>query len=105
MPEQLSLFDDEVPAKDTSKQDKARARAAENAEYVDKRVKASPLVAEAELAKMKELLKPRGGAGSGGTGGAGEIKSLQNPRAMRKGGYVRAADGIAKRGKTKGRLV
>jgi len=43
-----------------------------------------------------------GGGGSSGTGGAGEIKSLQNPRAMKAGGKVfRHHDGIAQRGKTR----
>jgi hypothetical protein len=48
---------------------------------------------------------PKGGGGSSGTGGAGEIKSLANPRAMKKGGIVKSAsaraDGIAIRGKTR----
>lgn len=59
------------------------------------------------LQDMGRLPKPTGG-GSSGTGGAGEIKSLQNPRAMKKGGKITAstrADGCAKRGKTKGRIV
>jgi len=46
----------------------------------------------------------RGGAGSG-SGGAAELKSLLNPRAMKKGGKVssasKRADGCAIRGKTK----
>ena len=46
----------------------------------------------------------KGGAGTGG-GGAGEIKSLQNPRAMKKGGKIKSAssraDGCCIRGKTK----
>jgi hypothetical protein len=60
------------------------------------------------LQDMGRLPKPTGG-GSSGTGGAGEIKALANPRAMKKGGKVSSAsskgDGIAKRGKTKGRFV
>ena len=46
----------------------------------------------------------RGGSG-GGNGGAAEIKMLQNPKAMKKGGKVKSAsaraDGCAIRGKTK----
>jgi hypothetical protein len=46
----------------------------------------------------------RGGAGSG-SGGAAELKSLLNPRAMKKGGMVKSAsaraDGCAIRGKTR----
>ena len=44
-----------------------------------------------------------GGGGSGGSGGA-DIKMLQNPKAMKKGGKTSAssrADGCAIRGKTK----
>lgn len=60
------------------------------------------------LQDMGRLPKPTGG-GVSGTGGAGEIKSLQNPRAMKKGGKIssasKRADGCAVRGKTKGRMV
>ena len=52
---------------------------------------------------------PKGGGGSSGTGGAGEIKALTNPRAMKKGGKIsspsKRADGCCQRGKTKGRMV
>ena len=52
---------------------------------------------------------PKGGGGSSGTGGAGEIKALANPRAMKKGGKIsspsKRADGCCQRGKTKGRMV
>lgn len=109
MPEQLSLFDQEILEKDTSKEDKARARKAENEEFRDKRQPKSDLIRQAELEKMKEILnKPKGGirgGGSSGTGGAGEIKALANPRAMKKGGKVKSAsaraDGCAIRGKTR----
>ena len=57
------------------------------------------------LQDMGRLPKPVGG-GSSGTGGAGEIKSLQNPRAMKKGGSASSrADGCCIKGKTKGRFV
>ena len=57
------------------------------------------------LQDMGRLPKPSGGGGSG-TGGAGEIKSLQNPRAMKKGGTASSrADGCCIKGKTKGRMV
>ena len=49
---------------------------------------------------------PKGGGGSSGTGGSGEIKSLQNPRAMKKGGTASSrADGCAVKGKTKGKIL
>jgi hypothetical protein len=50
---------------------------------------------------------PKGGAGSGGSGGA-DIKILQNPKAMKKGGKVSSKcsrDGIATKGKTKGKML
>jgi hypothetical protein len=58
----------------------------------------------AERAYTKPGMNTRVG-GVGGEGTGAELKSILNPRAMKKGGYVRAADGIAKRGKTKGRMV
>ena len=104
MPEQLSLFEDDMPEKDMSKQDKARARAAENAEYADKRTPKSDLIRQAELEKMKEILnKPKAGGGGGMTGIGKMNRDISKP--YKKGGYVRAADGIAKRGKTRGRMV
>lgn len=53
---------------------------------------------------------PRGGgAGTGGGSGGAELKSIMNPKSMKSGGKVRTAssraDGCAKRGKTKGRMV
>lgn len=33
------------------------------------------------------------------------VDTMGNATGMKKGGYVKAADGIAKRGKTKGRMV
>lgn len=49
---------------------------------------------------------PKGGGGSSSSGGAGEIKSLQNPRAMKKGGTASSrADGCCIKGKTKGKML
>jgi len=84
-----------------------KGKAAENEEFKDKRVKSSPLTANAEIAKMKEILdKPRGGGGGGGAGGVKSIK--YEPVKYAKGGKVSAssrADGCAMRGKTRGRIV
>lgn len=59
-------------------------------------------------------------SGGGGSRGSGMIASLLGPQdgseteeqkrkreaqGMKKGGYVKAADGCAKKGKTKGRMV
>jgi hypothetical protein len=56
----------------------------------------------------KAAFGPRGGGVGGGSGGA-ELKSIMNPKAMKKGGKVSSAssraDGIAQRGKTRGRMV
>jgi hypothetical protein len=59
------------------------------------------------LQDMGRLPKPSGGTGGGGSGG--ELKSLQNPRAMKKGGKIssasKRADGCCVKGKTKGKMV
>jgi hypothetical protein len=97
-------FDFGGPEKDTSSQDKARARKVENEEFKDKRQPKSDLIRQAELEKMKEILdKPKGNGGGGG-GGIPKV-GPKKPTDMKKGGYVRAADGCAKRGRTKGRMV
>jgi hypothetical protein len=80
-----------------------KGKVAENEEFKDKRVKSSPLTANAEIAKMKEILdKPRGGGGGGGAGG---VKSMKyEPVKYVKGGKVSAssrADGCCIRGKTR----
>jgi hypothetical protein len=58
------------------------------------------------LQDMGRLPKPSGG---GGSGSAGEIKALTNPRAMKKGGKINSAskraDGCCIKGKTKGKMV
>lgn len=137
MAEQLDLFpEDPTPQKmvDLEKADKARARAAENAEYADKRTPRSPLIAEAELAKMKEILaKPRAekpeqarmkygnpalesyvarGSGAGGGAGGIELEGKMNRNVkpkMKAGGKVssasKRADGCAQRGKTRGKYL
>jgi len=94
-------------AKDYTPQETAIARKAENAEYADKRVKPSPIVVEAELAKMKEITAPKSkSSGGGGGGGSGMPKTGLNKKPeFKAGGKVssasKRADGIAIRGKTK----
>ena len=86
-----------------------KAKAAENEEFKDKRVKSNPLVANAEIARMKEILNaPKGGGGTGmGGGGGGDTKFLK-PK-YKAGGKVssasKRADGCAVKGKTRGRMV
>jgi hypothetical protein len=78
-----------------------KAKAAENEEFKDKRVKSNPLIANAEIARMKEILNaPKGG---GGGGAAGDTKFLK-PK-YKSGGKVssasKRADGCCIRGKTR----
>jgi hypothetical protein len=85
-----------------------KAKAAENKEFDDKRQQRSKLIQQAEMDKINEILnKPRGGGG--GSGGVGGLKSMKyEPVKYAKGGKVSAssrADGIAQRGKTRGRIV
>ena len=107
-----------------------KGKAAENEEFKDKRVKSSPLTANAEIAKMKEILdkpkaqpteqsrmkfgnpvaeayfKAQGSAGSGLDIEGKTGKSIKPKLAA--GGKVSAssrADGCAMRGKTKGRMI
>ena len=90
--------------RDKEAKDKARARTAENAEYADKRVKASPLTVSSELAKMKEILaKPKGGGGGGVPSDKMDKMKKMN---YKSGGTVKSsaskrADGCAIRGKTR----
>jgi hypothetical protein len=79
-----------------------KAKAAENEEFKDKRVKSNPLIANAEIARMKEILdKPKGGGGGGSAGGD---KKFIKP-AYKQGGKVssasKRADGCCIRGKTR----
>jgi hypothetical protein len=83
--------------------DKAKARKAENEEFKDKRVKASPLTVSSELAKMKEILaKPKGGGGGGVPSDKMDKMKKMN---YKSGGKVssasKRADGCAIRGKTR----
>jgi hypothetical protein len=82
-----------------------KGKAAENKEFEDKRAKSSPLVAKAEIERMKEILdKPRGGGG-----GAMPKSNRDITKNYKAGGKVssasKRADGCAVRGKTKGRIV
>jgi hypothetical protein len=57
---------------------------------------------DAKIAEAKVKYAPTkgvGGAGSSGTGGAAEIKTLQNPRAIKTGGRVTKKVGTVKKNK------
>ena len=82
-----------------------KGKAAENKEFEDKRQPKSDLIRQTEIDRMKEILnKPRGGGG----GASGIPKTGKKPYDFKKGGKISAssrADGIAQRGKTRGRIV
>jgi len=83
-----------------------KGKAAENKEFEDKRAKSSPLIAKAEIERMKEILdKPRGGGG----GGAMPKSNRDITKNYKAGGKVssasKRADGIAIKGKTRGRII
>ena len=97
----------EVHEKHNPPEKDQKGKATENKEFEDKRAKSSPLIAKAEIERMKEILdKPKGGGGGGGSGGAGGVKSMKyEPVKYAKGGKVssasKRADGIAIRGRTR----
>jgi hypothetical protein len=89
---------------DTPEEARQKIREIAEAEKA-KAEKERPRTYTERLQDMGRLPKPSGGGGSG-TGGAGEIKSLQNPRAMKKGGTASSrADGCCVKGKTKGKML
>jgi len=102
-------------AEEEAKKDKAKTRAIENEDFKDKRTPKSDLIRQAELDKMKEILKmPKGPSGGGGGGGSGDLEKGMmggrfKPVAKAKGGKVssasKRADGCAVKGKTRGRMV
>ena len=93
----------EVHEKHNPPEKDQKGKATENKEFEDKRAKSSPLIAKAEIERMKEILdKPKGGGGGGGGG----IKSMKyEPKTFKAGGKVssasKRADGCAIRGKTR----
>ena len=80
-------------AREINEQEKAKAERERPRTYTER------------LQDMGRLPKPSGGGGGSG----GELKSLQNPRAMKKGGKIssasKRADGCCVKGKTKGKMV
>ena len=89
-------------------QEKARTRAIENEDFKDKRQPKSDLIRQAELDKMKEILKmPKSGGGGGGGGSMTDpMERKTKPYNKAKGGIIKSsaskrADGCAIRGKTR----
>ena len=106
--EQIELFPEDPKKEkpvDKDKVDKAKARAVENEEFKDKRIKPSPIVVEAELAKMKKILdKPKSGSGGGGgipSDKMDKMKKMNYKAGGTVGSASKRADGIAIRGKTR----
>ena len=106
--DQLELFpDDKAKPKvvDQEKVDKAKSRKAEGEYFKDQRQPKSPLFANAELAKMKAIT----GGGMGGDLENGMMGGRMKKPTYKKGGTVssasKRADGIAIKGKTKGRII
>jgi hypothetical protein len=97
------------PSKFDEVMDRVKKENAEKEYFKDQRTPKSPLVAEAELARMKEILnKPKAGGGTGG--GMGMPKMNRDiTKNYKAGGKVssasKRADGCAVKGKTKGRIV
>jgi hypothetical protein len=89
------------PSKFDEVLDRVKKENAEKEYFKDQRTPRSPLVAESELARMKEILNMPKGGGGGGT--AGDTKFLK-PK-YKAGGKVKSAsaraDGCAIRGKTR----
>ena len=82
-----------------------KGKAAENKEFEDKRKPQIPLIRQAAINDMKQMLNMAGAASDLEKGMMGNKLKKPNYKA---GGKVNAssrADGIAKRGKTRGRIV
>ena len=90
----------EVHEKYTPPEKDQKAKAAENKEFEDKRVKSSPLNVNAEIARMKEALDKS--SKSSGGGASGIPKTGKKPYDFKAGGMAsKRADGIAIRGRTR----
>jgi hypothetical protein len=107
--DQLELFPDDkakLKAVDQEKVDKAKSRKAEGEYFKDQRQPKSPLIANAELAKMKAIT---GGGYGGGDLEKGMMGGRMKKPTYKKGGVVssasKRADGCAIKGKTKGRMI
>jgi hypothetical protein len=103
--EQLDLFPEEPKKEkpvDQEKVDKARARKAETEEFKDKRTPRSPLIQQAEMEKIREILKPKSsGGGGGGIPKSGKHEMLKFKSGGKVSSASKRADGIAIRGKTR----
>lgn len=108
-PETKRKFDERLEDAKTEREAQKNLRKIETnrakAEIADIAAKERANKVEAnEYKKYPASTRPAGG-GSSGTGGAAELKSITNPRAMKSGGKVKSAstraDGCCVRGKTR----
>ena len=103
--EQFNANMQKIGEEHDAKMEKAKARRLENEEYKDKRTPKSPLIRQAELEKMKEILnKPKAGGSGSGSMGTGKM-NRDITKIYKAGGKVKSAssraDGCAIRGKTR----
>jgi hypothetical protein len=79
-----------------------KGKAAENKEFEDKRTKSSPLIAKAEIERMKEILdKPRGGGGGGAMPKSNRDITKNHKAEGKVSSASKRADGCAIRGRTR----
>jgi hypothetical protein len=99
-PESIVISPAEERERDRKREEAARAKQ-EKAAAEDK----ARYERDKAAGKIKSTF-PRGSAGGGGMNPA-DIEKVpgKKPLKMAKGGYVKAADGCVKRGKTKGKMV
>jgi len=80
----------------------SKGKAAENKEFEDKRVKSNPLLANAEIARMKEILdKSKGGGGGGGMPKLNRDITKNYKAGGKVSSASKRADGCCIRGKTR----
>jgi hypothetical protein len=80
----------------------SKGKAAENKEFEDKRAKSNPLLANAEIARMKEILdKSKGGGGGGGMPKLNRDITKNYKAGGKVSSASKRADGCAIRGRTK----
>ena len=82
-----------------------KGKAAENKEFADKRQPQSPLIRQAAINDMKQMLNMAGAASDLEKGMMGNKLKKPNYKAGGKVSASSRADGIAKRGKTRGRIM
>jgi hypothetical protein len=82
-----------------------KGKAAENEEFKDKRQPQSPLIRQAEIDRMKEILDKSKSGGSSGSMGINKLSSRDLTKNNKAGGIIKSAskraDGCCIKGKTR----